>query len=1028
MPLEVAGTLSSNLCEVDTTVAPPFNGANINQNNIYEGSQGRSKTILRREDLRWDIDAKLLLQKMRLNCKNNLIIAHLNINSIRNKFDLLKELISNNIDILVISETKLDPSFPPGQFYIDGYMSPIRADRNRYGGGLLIYIKEGIPAKEVSLKCSTAKEIEAKAIEINLHKIKWLLIGIYRPPSQSKDFFLEEMRKNIEQFYTKYENFLMIGDFNLNENDSSLYQYMQEFNLENVVKVPTCFKSDSPTCIDLILTSDKRKLANSRAIETGLSDFHAMVVTTLKGSFHKKGPRIITYRDYSKFDNHVFREKVGEELNSKPLMKQNFNIFDSSVKSILNEQAPLKKKYLRANDGPFMTKELRKANMKRTRLKNCFNKTRTNENWAAFKRQRNLCVKILRQNKRSYYAQLDPKVVSDNKRFWKTVKPLFSNKIQSSTCIALLENGIVESDEGKVAEILNNYFVNITETLGIADEHRQEPLNDHMDDPCLRTVKRFQEHPSIHKIKSSVKSTINFSFRKITVEEMLEQLQNLDPKKGSPQEAIPAKILKSNADLFCFPLTELFNKLVEESSFPDDLKNADVSSLFKKDDNMSKKNYRPISLLPSIAKIFERLMHKQLSEFTERFFSPLLGGFRQGYNTQHVLLNFLQYCKNSIDNRGLAGAVFMDLSKAFDCVNHGLLIAKLSAYGLNMDALQLIRSYLSNRQQRVKINSSFSDWKEIKIGVPQGSVLGPLLFNVFINDIFWFANRTKICNYADDTTIFACHPDLDNIIKQLEEDSTVIVKWFSDNFLKLNDDKCRLMIFGGKSTEATVTIGNSKINESDYEKLLGVTFDKKLSFKKHVEDLYKKANQKLHALARLSNYIDPIKSEILMNSFIRSQFNYCPLVWMFHDRATNSKLNRIQERALRMVCKDSESGLADLKNKYGTIHQHNLQLLMIEIFKTKNNLNPTFMKKILTERDIQYNLRNGNHLGLPKVNTTSYGIENIQYRGHHLWSSLPREIKDSNTLVEFKRKIKLWHGNTCICRLCKIFVKDLGFL
>ena len=203
------------------------------------------------------------------------------------------------------------------------------------------------------------------------------------------------------------------------------------------------------------------------------------------------------------------------------------------------------------------------------------------------------------------------------------------------------------------------------------------------------------------------------------------------------------------------------------------MKIADPSSLFKKDD-MSKKNYRPISLLPTIAKIFERLMHRQLSEFIARFFSPLLGGFRQGYNKQHVLLNFLQYCKNSIDNKGLAGAVFMDLSKAFDCVNHGLLIAKLSAYGLNMDALQLIRSYLTNRQQRVKINSSFSAWKEIKIGVPQGSVLGPLLFNVFANDIFWFPHRTKIRNYADDTTISACHPDLDTIIKQLEEDSSVL--------------------------------------------------------------------------------------------------------------------------------------------------------------------------------------------------------------------------------------------------------------
>ena len=274
----------------------------------------------------------------------------------------------------------------------------------------------------------------------------------------------------------------------------------------------------------------------------------------------------------------------------------------------------------------------------------------------------------------------------------------------------------------------------------------------------------------------------------------------------------------------------------------------------------------------------------------------------------------------------------------------------------------------------------------------------------------------------------ASHPDLDTIIKQLEEDSSVIVKWFSDNFLKLNDDKCHLMIFGEKSTEATVSIGNSMINESDYEKLLGVTFDKKLSFKKHVEDLSKKANQKLHALARLSNYIDPIKSEILMNSFIRSQFNYCPLVWMFHDRTTNSKLNRIHERALRLVCKDSESELEKLKKKYGTIHQHNLQLLMTEIFKTKNNLNPTFMKNIFTERNMQYSLRNENHLRLPKVKTTTYGIENIQYRGCHLWSSLPSEIKDSNTLAEFKRKIKSWKENTCICRLCKVFIKDLGFL
>ena len=280
---------------------------------------------------------------MRLSCKNNLIIAHLNINSIRNKFDLLKELISDTIDISILSETKLDGSFPSRQFRIEGYMPLIRADRNRKGGGLLIFIKEGAPVKEIPLLSSTAKEIEAKAIEINLQNIKWLLVGIYRPPSQLEVFFLEEIRRYIEHFCTRYQKFLIIGDFNLNEANNSLQDFMHDLNLENIIKEPTCFKSDSPSCIDLILTSDSGKLSNTKTIETGLSDFHVMVATVLRGSFRKKGPRIVTYRDYSKFENFSFREKVTKELSSNPLKKQDFSFFNSTVECILNEKAPLKK-------------------------------------------------------------------------------------------------------------------------------------------------------------------------------------------------------------------------------------------------------------------------------------------------------------------------------------------------------------------------------------------------------------------------------------------------------------------------------------------------------------------------------------------------------------------------------------------------------------------------------------------------------------------------------------------------------------
>ena len=294
---------------------------------------------------------------------------------------------------------------------------------------------------------------------------------------------------------------------------------------------------------------------------------------------------------------------------------------------------------------------------------------------------------------------------------------------------------------------------------------------------------------------------------------------------------------------------------------------------------MRKQKYRPISLLPAVSKVFERIMYSQLFDYIGTFFSPLLGGFRNGYNTQHVLLNVLQKCKASLDNKELAGAILMDLSKAFDCINHDLLIAKLAAYGLGWDALTLITNYLSERKQRVKINSSYSSWRDVTIGVPQGSVLGPLLFTIFINDIFFFVNNTNICNYADDTTIYACNSDLNTIINRLEIDSAVLAKWFVENYMKLNEDKCHLMIFGNKCKGSVANIGNSTSTESNYEKLLGVTFDKKVSFTKHVKDLCKKANQKVHALARLSNYTDPVKLKVLTDAFIKSHFTYCPLVW-----------------------------------------------------------------------------------------------------------------------------------------------------
>ena len=200
---------------------------------------------------------------------------------------------------------------------------------------------------------------------------------------------------------------------------------MNSFSLENIIKEPTCYRSDSPTCIDLILTSDTSRLTNTMTFETGVSDFHVMIATALKRGFHKQGPKVITYRDYNNFNTSVFRAELPREITSSLENNTVFAGFNKLAKIVLDRHAPCKKKYVRANDGPFMTKELRKVNMKRSRLKNKLNKSKANENWIAFKRQRSFYVKLLCQSKKSYYSQLDPNVVSDNKQFWKTVKPIF---------------------------------------------------------------------------------------------------------------------------------------------------------------------------------------------------------------------------------------------------------------------------------------------------------------------------------------------------------------------------------------------------------------------------------------------------------------------------------------------------------------------------------------------------------------------------------------------------------------------------
>ena len=425
----------------------------------------------------------------------------------------------------------------------------------------------------------------------------------------------------------------------------------------------------------------------------------------------------------------------------------------------LNGHAPMKEKIVRANNASFMNKILSKAVMTRSRLHNKYINMPSEANERNYKKYRNYCVNQFKRENRKYFNDIAIKKLTDNKTFWKTVKPLFSDRHTQDRKIVLVEGEKIISEDKAMTYTMNTFFAHAVEELNIIGYQVENQNSLQLDDSVLNAINKFKDHPSILKIKENVKVGERFTFLEKNVDEIKTEIECLNTHKPTTYNNIPAKVLVNCKDISAGYITTAYNVSLAECNFPASLKNADITPAHKKLETTLRINYRPISILPSVSKIFESNMYDQIYTHMDKYLSPYLCGFRKGYSAQYCLMIMLERWNKALDNKKIAGAILTDLSKAFDCLHHGLLIAKLEAYGTDHISLGYIYSYISGRKQRTKVNNKFSGWSNILSGIPQGSILGPLIFFIYINDIFYFIDEGNIANYADDNTPYAIDTD-----------------------------------------------------------------------------------------------------------------------------------------------------------------------------------------------------------------------------------------------------------------------------
>lgn len=925
---------------------------------------------------------------------HSLSILHLNIRSIRTKLEYIKNQFLD-FDILCFTETHLDDTVLSSDIHLAQSFDILRKDRNCHGGGILVYLNKNLAYERIA-------ELEVLWNECIWFKIKQksqiLLFGIFYSPKTCDKLFFELLNQNLEKAYESTKNVVILGDLNedlLNVSNHNLKNVLLVNSMKNIVTEPT----RGIALLDPIITPFDQIILDSGVMDMppNISDHSATYVTIpfdyiLHNTFKRK---IWLYKraNYTELDNKI-NNFDWDCLNSLSL-NEAVDFFTTSFLNFVKECIPSKEITVRSDDKPWFDSELRKWCRKRDRLKAIATISKKPTDWRKYKDTRNKVNNMKKYAKDRFYNNLELTLTdnydSNRRNFWKLtryfIKSNSSSVLIPPLCTVSDDNiPILHSTDKEKADCLNDYFTSIST---VCDDNVVLPV--------------FQ--------KITDNSLSNFD---ISENEVKDIINSLNINKASGPDLINHKMLKYVSNSVSKPLTIIFNRSLREKIFPDTWKRNMVVPIFKKGERSDPSNYRPVSLCSPLGKIMERIVFKNLFNYlyTNDLLYKYQSGFIPGHSTTFQLVDIYHHICQTLDNKQYACMVFCDISKAFDRVWHKGLLYKLKQNGIEGEFLEWISNYLEDRKQYVVLNSSNSEIKGVSAGVPQGSVLGPLLFLVYVNDITdQLLCLTRL--FADDSSLFISATDIRDIEGIVNHDLIIISQWAKQWLVKFNPNKTEAILFSLRKPDILpdLIFDDVKIDLVDQHKHLGLTFNSNGKWNEHVENILSSASKIIGIMRKLKYSFSRKALNQIYVSYVRPIFEYSSIVWDNCTAEQANSLEKMQNEAARIVTGLTRS--VSLENLYNECGWDSLSLRRKSqklkfMYKVTHNSVPSYILDIipLTVGEIsRYELRNRQNISTFSPRTTIFAQSCIP-SCINAWNNLDVLFRNTDSYSSFCYNLK----------------------